>query len=142
MIARRLWASVGLAIVACASPPVAPAPVMAPAATAPVVVPPPAAPNTPPTIAGVLRCISPVGAPHVFPLVLADAEGDPMSWSAEKERPQGDLIPERGAGVASGDTITVTYVPPGVDRDENWIRLTVTDGRGGSTTAMLYVENH
>jgi hypothetical protein len=133
----------GVLAAACASNPTGPAPSEAPAVpmSAPVAAPPPAAPNAPPTITGDLRCISPVGAPHIFPLVLEDPDGDRLSWVAAQELPQGDLSPRQGAGVASGDTIRVTYEPP-MGRDENWIRLTVTDGRGGSTTATLYVKNH
>jgi hypothetical protein len=132
----------GLLAAGCAAGPTGPFPVEAPApVSAPVVVAPPPAPNTPPTIGGLLRCISPIGAPHVFPLVLDDAEGDRLSWVATKELAQGDLEPGKGEGVAAGETITITYVPP-VSRDENWIRLTVTDSRGASTTATLYVKNH
>jgi hypothetical protein len=143
MTMRILSVMVASVTLGCAAQPTQPTRTETPAPpAAPVALPPPAAPNALPTVAGDLRCISPVGAPHVFPLLLEDADGDRMSWTAVKDRPQGDLMPERGDAVASGDTIRVTYVPPGVDHDENWIRLKVVDARGGSTTVTLYVKNH
>jgi hypothetical protein len=141
----RMVTSVAVAasfLAGCSAGPVAPTPPRAAAPPTTVAAAPPPRPNTAPSVVGDLRCISPVGAPHVFPLTLVDEDGDRLSWTAAKERPQGDLLSDRGDGVPAGETITVTYVPPGVDRDENWIRLTVTDGRGGETTVTLYVKNH
>lgn len=121
-----------------------PAPVSAPApAPSPVVPSPPAevAPNRAPTISGPAECISPLDADHIFDLELADRDGDPIRWTAEKQEASGTLHQAGGGPVPSGTTVTLVYSPPSGRRDENWITVTATDGRGGRTVKRLYVKN-
>ncbi len=100
----------------------------------------PAASNAAPTISGDDRCIGKLGTDHVFDLVLADADGDAISWEAEKDHAQGRLHATRGGPVAAGTSLTLVYSPPG-HADENWITLTATDARGATTSKRLYVKN-
>ncbi len=100
----------------------------------------PAASNAAPTISGDDRCIGRLGTDHVFDMVLGDADGDAVSWEAEKDHAQGRLHTTKGGPVPAGTSVTLVYSPPG-HADENWITLTATDVRGAITRKRLYVKN-
>jgi hypothetical protein len=92
------------------------------------------APNAAPELHGFDDCLGPVGRDHVWVLRVTDADGDALSWRAEKTGPQGQLTPLGLEGLASGSEVRLVYSPPRDAPDLNTIVVTVTDGRGGAVT--------
>jgi len=73
--------------------------------------------------------------------VLGDADGDAVSWEAEKDHGHGRLHTAKGGPAPAGTTVTLVYSPPSASPDENWITVTARDARGATTGKRLYVKN-
>ena len=108
-----------------------------PAVPDPVEAPAPAAANSAPEVTGDFLCVGPRGTRHVFPLRLADPEGDRLRWRAEAAGAAGELYPRHDAGLASPASVEIVYEPPGDRADEAVIVVTVADAAGAETVVRL-----
>jgi hypothetical protein len=131
----RLLMAGALAVASAACTPPArpslaePAPPAAPAAAAVF--------NAAPEVIGDDLCVGPRGRPHVYPLLVVDADGDRVTVRAETVEPRGQVHPRILSDLASPAEIEIVYEPPANRADENVIVVAVTDARGATTIRRL-----